>query len=66
MFIIECEKVWCELKYDENLTEKELLEGIESLYNFVKKNSNEVTDLFNKYSMRDDVSMTINLFNLGL
>ncbi|UAL52287.1 hypothetical protein [Metabacillus dongyingensis] len=65
MFIIESRKLWCELSYDEDLTEKELIEGIETVYNFIKQNPKEVTYLFNRYSMRENALMTINLFNLG-
>lgn len=66
MFVIESQKLWCELFYDENLTEQELLESIESIYNYIKQNPKEVTNLLNRYSMRENNYMTINLFNLGL
>lgn len=65
MFLIESEKLWCEFRYDRDLTEQELLESIESIYKYIKNNPREVTNLLNRYSMRKNNSMTINLFNLG-
>ncbi|MEC2073992.1 hypothetical protein [Alkalihalophilus marmarensis] len=65
MFVIESQKLWCELFYDESLTEQELLESIESIYTYIKQNPKEVTNLLNRYSMREHNYMTINLFNLG-
>nr|WP_252400966.1 hypothetical protein [Bacillus subtilis] len=65
MFAIEIKKLWCEFLYDEELTEQEILESIESIYTYIKLNSEEVTSLLNRYSMRENNYMTINVFNLG-
>ncbi|ADP34535.1 hypothetical protein [Bacillus atrophaeus] len=62
--LFESQKLGCELIYDESLTEQELLESIESIYNYIKQNPKEVTNLLNRFSMRDN-NMTINLLNLG-
>ncbi|TYS09270.1 hypothetical protein FZC70_12235 [Bacillus subtilis] len=62
---MEIKKLWCEFLYDEELTEQEILESIESIYTYIKLNSEEVTSLLNRYSMRENNYMTINVFNLG-
>ncbi|UGB30961.1 MULTISPECIES: hypothetical protein [Bacillales] len=65
MFLIESEKLWCEFRYDEDLTEQELLKSIETIYTYIKQNPKEVTDLFNRFTMRENNYMSINLVSLG-
>lgn len=65
MLAIDSHKVWFELNHDDEVTEEEFLEGIESLCKYVKENTEEVTDLFNRYMMKENVRMTINLPNKG-
>lgn len=66
MLIIEAEKAWFQLIYDEAITEKEFVESLQAFYTFAMQNPKQVTKLFNSSAdVNDRVLHRINLAEIG-